>query len=90
MLVCVQEDGVGTAIEAIYRDLDYARSLIKGTPAAADGQDDELATIRERYSSSPAASPGRRSGHSSRSSAQGGGAPSSDWSVISDTDDYQS
>lgn len=39
-----EEDGVGTAINAIYRDLDYARTLIKkkpgqavGTPVAAVG-----------------------------------------------------
>lgn len=30
---CVQENGVHTAIQAIYRDLEYARSLIKPRPA---------------------------------------------------------
>ena len=32
------EDGVGTAISAIYRDLDYARTLIKPRPGAAADQ----------------------------------------------------
>jgi sterol 3beta-glucosyltransferase len=30
MLTAEQEDGVGTAIQCIYRDLEYAKSLIKG------------------------------------------------------------
>jgi len=37
-----QEDGVGTAIKAIYRDLEYAKSLIKNRNAAAEnGEADE-------------------------------------------------
>lgn len=80
---------MGTAIEAIYRDLDYARSLIKGTPSqpGARDDDDEHATIRERYSRTPEP----RSEESSRSSPRGSprGGPASDWSVISDSDDYQ-
>ncbi|KAH9947944.1 hypothetical protein B0H21DRAFT_690917 [Amylocystis lapponica] len=74
------EDGVATAIEAIYRDLEYARAMIKGVPHD-DDHDDEHATIRDY---NPPSSPeliGARSGDSSASSALG---PSSDWSVISD------
>lgn len=39
---CVQEHGVDNAIQAIYRDLDYAKSLIKkrGAHAADDDHDD--------------------------------------------------
>lgn len=41
MLTCVQEDGVETAIQCIYRDLEYAKSLIKrpGHQPADDVQD---------------------------------------------------
>ncbi|KZT74902.1 glycosyltransferase family 1 protein [Daedalea quercina L-15889] len=79
------EDGVGTAIEAIYRDLEYARSLVKG-PAVDELQEDtfdaEHATIRDhRQSSVSPRRSGARSGSSSVSSAHD--APS-DWSVISD------
>ncbi|KAI0786102.1 glycosyltransferase family 1 protein [Abortiporus biennis] len=80
------ENGVATAIEAIYRDLEYARSLIKGTPASLETRDldPEGATIRERFSrsSSTRSRPSRRSGDSdSPRGAQ------SDWSVISDQED---
>lgn len=73
-----------TAIEAIYRDLEYARSLVKD-PVAGDLHEDtpdaEHATIREsRQPLSPEPS-GARSASSSVSSAHD--APS-DWSVISD------
>ncbi|KZT06312.1 glycosyltransferase family 1 protein [Laetiporus sulphureus 93-53] len=79
------EDGVGTAIEAIYRDMEYARSLIKGSPAD-DPQDVEVdaehATIRDYpHAMSPTRSGGTRSGGSSASSAHGA---TSDWSVISE------
>lgn len=70
---------MATAIEAIYRDLDYARSLIKGI--AHQDEEAERATLRERHSPSPA----RKSPHSSASSAHGGA--TSDWSVISDQED---
>ena len=36
-----QEDGVGKAIQSIYRDLDYARSLIKKRGADQDDADDD-------------------------------------------------
>ncbi|TFY63256.1 hypothetical protein EVJ58_g3358 [Rhodofomes roseus] len=80
------EDGVGTAIEAIYRDLEYARSLVKGAAADDlqddDGLDAEHATIRDHRQSLPSPEySGARSGSSSISSAQDS---PSDWSVISD------
>ena len=88
-----QENGVATAIEAIYRDLEYARTLIKrpGAPDSderqGDGNDAEDATIRERGPpSSPPSRPETRSGGSSA----GGGPPSEDWSVVSDPDDLYS
>lgn len=85
-----QENGVATAIEAIYRDLEYSRTLIKRPSAhderAGDANDAEDATIRERgASSSPPSRSETRSGGSSA-----GGAPSEDWSVVSDPDDLHS
>ncbi|KAJ7770865.1 glycosyltransferase family 1 protein [Mycena maculata] len=76
------EDGVATAIESIYRDMDYARSLIKRVvPDSDDDLEDEVdaehSTIRDR--SNLPADP--QSGYSSSGSAPGG-APSEDWSVI--------
>ncbi|KAI8995413.1 hypothetical protein BD414DRAFT_435240 [Trametes punicea] len=74
------ENGVATAIEAIYRDLEYARSLIKGNAQRDMHQelfDAEHATIRD-YPSSPLEHP------SPSGSATG---PASDWSVISDSDE---
>ncbi|KAI0639100.1 hypothetical protein C8Q77DRAFT_1045127 [Trametes polyzona] len=78
------ENGVAVAIEAIYRDLEYARSLIKGA-AHRDHRDlrEELfdaehATIRDYPSFSPPEHP------SPSGSATG---PASDWSVISDSDE---
>ncbi|KAJ7071464.1 glycosyltransferase family 1 protein [Mycena amicta] len=72
------EDGVATAIESIYRDLDYARSLIKRVvPESDEDLDNEVegehSTIRDR------------SGYSS-SGSTAGGAGSEDWSVISEQD----
>jgi len=80
------ENGVATAIEAIYRDLEYARTLIK-RPGAPDERTDEIndaedATIRER---GPPSSPPSRS-----ETSTGGGPPSEDWSVVSDLDDLHS
>ncbi|KAI0932598.1 hypothetical protein AcW2_001180 [Taiwanofungus camphoratus] len=79
------EDGVATAIEAIYRDLEYARSLIKGSPTSdlSDDYDAEHATIREYTSPSSPERSGTRSGESSTSSAHGA---TSDWSVVSEQD----
>jgi hypothetical protein len=41
ILTSLQEDGVDTAIQSIYRDLEYAKSLIKNRVATED-QTDEL------------------------------------------------
>ncbi|EKM60815.1 glycosyltransferase family 1 protein [Phanerochaete carnosa HHB-10118-sp] len=77
------ENGVATAIEAIYRDLEYARSLIKGLPHE---DETDLSTLRGRPTHSRSnSSPGHKSTHSSASSAHGG--TISDWSVISDQED---
>ena len=80
-----QEDGVATAVESIYRDLEYARSLIKqhhdthdlGDISEVDGED---STIRNRDNMSPSSLSGDSSGGSVR------GAPSEDWSIISEQD----
>ena len=87
----MQENGVATAIEAIYRDLEYARTLIK-RPGALDertgeSNDAEDVTIRERGVPS---SPPSRSDTRSGGSSTGGGPPSEDWSVVSDLDDLHS
>jgi hypothetical protein len=88
--IVVQENGVATAIEAIYRDLEYSRTLIKRPSApderTGDPDDAEEATIRERGPSSPPSRPETYS----RGSWTGGGPPSEDWSVVSDLDDLHS
>ncbi|KAF9569834.1 UDP-Glycosyltransferase/glycogen phosphorylase [Agrocybe pediades] len=87
------EDGVATAIESIYRDMEYARSLIKRHPPdeqeeheGSIAEDSTRSTLRNQNQSST--SPGSPSGYSSVGSARG--APSEDWSVISDQDDRRS
>lgn len=82
LICCLQENGVATAIEAIYRDLEYARSLIKGITVndAIRADDDERATVRDQSLSPPARLFRRLSGSSSRGAT-------SDWSVISDQED---
>ncbi|KAJ7275436.1 glycosyltransferase family 1 protein [Mycena haematopus] len=79
------EDGVATAIESIYRDMDYARSLIKRVPDSDDDHDSEVdrehSTIRDR--------PAEQSGYSSSGSTPGG-AGSEDWSVISEQEGRRS
>ncbi|KAJ6626839.1 hypothetical protein B0H10DRAFT_1996784 [Mycena sp. CBHHK59/15] len=78
------EDGVATAIESIYRDMDYARSLIKRVVVDSDDDlEDEIehSTIRDR----PNLTAEPQSGYSSSGSVAGG-APSEDWSVISEQD----
>ncbi|RDB29507.1 Sterol 3-beta-glucosyltransferase [Hypsizygus marmoreus] len=78
------ENGVSTAIESLYRDLEYARSLIKRTNSDDDDDemDNEHSTVRNQDHS------GSHSGYSSSGSARG--APSEDWSVISEQDDRRS
>jgi sterol 3beta-glucosyltransferase len=83
---------VATAIESIYRDLEYSRSLIKRA-VTDDMIDDEVgtehSTIREYHHDLPSnMSLEPRSGYSSNGSARG--APSEDWSVISEQDDRRS
>jgi len=77
------ENGPATAVEAIYRDLEYARSLIKRTAQddLSDVVDDEDATIRDYEQQRPSSS------HSGYSSGSGRGASSEDWSVISDQEE---
>lgn len=59
------EDGVENAVNAIYRDLDYARTLIKKNNVQADGGDDEDAeeswTFIEKDSDVDVTSPRRTS-----------------------------
>ncbi|KAJ3548557.1 hypothetical protein NMY22_g1223 [Coprinellus aureogranulatus] len=78
------ENGVATAIESIYRDMEYARSLIKKAQVSdleSDGEDDGNAQRRVDQSITFSAS-----GYSSSASGHGR-APSEDWSVISDQED---
>ncbi|KAG6885710.1 Sterol 3-beta-glucosyltransferase [Termitomyces sp. T159_Od127] len=70
------ENGVSTAIECIYRDLEYARSLIKRIDN--DDESNEHTTVRNQKH-------GSQSGYSSSGSFRD--APSEDWSVISEQDD---
>ncbi|KIJ21504.1 glycosyltransferase family 1 protein [Paxillus involutus ATCC 200175] len=82
------ENGVATAIEAIYRDLDYARSLIRqpanGSTDAAEGSN----ATKEEQSIDFSTSTLDRSG--SRSRYDSFGSHSEDWSVISDGEDRRS
>ncbi|KAI0320434.1 glycosyltransferase family 1 protein [Amylostereum chailletii] len=82
-----QENGVTTAIEALYRDLEYARTLIRR--AADEDEEGEDATIRGRVPTSVSAISTRHPSSHPTDSPAGGGAPSEDWSVISDPDDLQ-
>ena len=93
-----QENGVATAIESIYRDLEYARSLVKRNRTrnsdTDDDEEEEDGTIRVRRpahrnnGSSCQSTPDRVGAGSSESwSESAQGAPSEDWSVISDRDD---
>ncbi len=73
---------MATAIESIYRDLEYARSLIKHTPIGDHDEEGENEHSTSRnHDHSLALSP-----DSSVGSIKG--APSEDWSVISDQDDH--
>ncbi|KAH7883851.1 glycosyltransferase family 1 protein [Phlebopus sp. FC_14] len=78
------ENGVAIAVEAIYRDLDYARSLIRQPSSGAteninDAGEEQLLDSSQStsYPSDP------RSRYSSLGSQRG----SEDWSVISDGED---
>lgn len=84
----IQENGVAAAIESIYRDLEYARSLIKHTAVEDPDEqaDNEHSTIRN-FTYPNTFSPSSLSGCSSAGSVRG--APSEDWSVISDQEDQE-
>jgi hypothetical protein len=73
---------VATAIESLYRDLEYARSLIKRPAQGSDDDEPDAEHGTIRYGGSQSA---ERSGYSSSGSARG--APSEDWSVISEQDE---
>lgn len=82
----VQENGVATAIESIYRDLEYARSLVKRPNNNNEESDPSPLTSKDEDSLPSSAHSG--SGYSSSGSAQR--AHSDDWSVISEQDDRRS
>ncbi|THU88460.1 hypothetical protein K435DRAFT_830554 [Dendrothele bispora CBS 962.96] len=80
------EDGVATAIESIYRDLEYAKSLIKrSVPDTSEDEDDnEDSTVRHHHRKASDPQSGYTSGGSNW------GTTSEDWSVISEQDDLRS
>ncbi|KAF8139999.1 glycosyltransferase family 1 protein [Boletus edulis] len=84
------ENGVATAIEAIYRDLDYARSLIRqpsnGSPELMEGD----SVTKEEQSCEVSTSTLDRSSPRSRYDSFGSQQESEDWSVISDAEDKRS
>jgi hypothetical protein len=55
VLIYLQENGVEVAIQAIYRDLEYAKTLIKARAAGSKGltatalDDDEFTNIEENW-----------------------------------------
>ncbi|KAL4069427.1 glycosyltransferase family 1 protein [Scleroderma citrinum] len=71
------ENGVGTAIESIYRDLEYARSLIKRPSNTVEGTNQGPSVPEDPVS---------RCKYDSAGSQRG----SEDWSVISDLDEGRS
>lgn len=77
------ENGVATAIEAIYRDLEYARSLIKRTHNESEAVHDAEGAARDEQNTQSTL---ERSGSGSRASVDSRRV-SEDWSVISDGDD---
>ncbi|EJD04268.1 UDP-Glycosyltransferase/glycogen phosphorylase [Fomitiporia mediterranea MF3/22] len=84
------ENGVATAIESIYRDLEYARSLVKAPRRSTSADEDE--TIRERQRPSSASISTTISSPQSITDSylEAQEAQSEDWSVISDSDDRRS
>lgn len=85
----MKENGVATAIESIYRDLEYARTLIKAVRSSVDAVDEDGTIRDERRLSFNFFTPDHRnSGDSTLDS--GHEAHSEDWSVISDSDERRS
>jgi len=80
------ENGVATAVESIYRDLDYARSLIR---RPSDPMEGDSAPKEEQFCD-VSASTGDRSIPRSRYDSFGSQRGSEDWSVISDAEDARS
>ena len=80
-----KENGVATAIEAIYRDLEYARTLIK-TPRPHVSSDDDDEASRDNQQSQQSTPERPRTADSWLESGQA----QSDWSVISDQEDKRS
>jgi len=82
------ENGVATAIEAIYRDLYYARSLIRRpSNGTTDLMEGDTATKEEQFFD-VSTSTGRST--RSRYDSIGSQRSSEDWSVISDAEDKRS
>jgi sterol 3beta-glucosyltransferase len=81
----VQENGVATAIESIYRDLEYARSLIKRSNI--NDEESNLGPTTKEEDSLPS---GSHSGSGYSSSGSAHRAASDDWSIISEQDDRRS
>jgi sterol 3beta-glucosyltransferase len=90
-LTLIQENGVATAIEAIYRDLDYARSLIKRTPNEPETTRDVEGTAQDERNTPSSHSTLEGSGSCSGSrNSEDSRRGSEDWSVISDSDEKRS
>ncbi|OAX44896.1 glycosyltransferase family 1 protein [Rhizopogon vinicolor AM-OR11-026] len=83
------ENGVATAIEAIYRDLDHARLLIKRTPNDPETARDVEGITGDEQNIPSSPSTLEYSGSGSRNS-EDSRRGSEDWSVISDSDDKRS
>ncbi|EIW86457.1 glycosyltransferase family 1 protein [Coniophora puteana RWD-64-598 SS2] len=86
------ENGVATAIEAIYRDLDYARSLIKRTADRTLDDEPNVESPDQEQFPQPSQSLMDRSLSRSHRSSRGSHrkTPSEDWSVISDQEEPRS
>lgn len=88
----LQEDGVQRAIQSIYRDLEYAKSLIKPPPAKSNPLDKvvsaSLQSLRSSgsiRSSSSSIKEGQDGRHSREPSGDHGAISDESWSVVSDS-----
>ncbi|KAG8220047.1 glycosyltransferase family 1 protein [Butyriboletus roseoflavus] len=84
------ENGVAIAVEAIYRDLDYARSLIRRPSNGPTDLVEGESVTKEEQPSDPSTSTPDRSSPRSRYDSFGSQRGSEDWSVISDSEDRRS